>query len=133
MVGWLRSDGATETGGRARWIAIGRPMPGLGCWILARIVLLPILQGIPGRFPGRAGRDRSLVRGAPRIPLIQEALPGGLLQPTLQPPLDPIAHLLELITQAACFLAHLLPPAPGATQQLLAHAGAGQGEIVEAL
>ena len=110
-------------------------MPRLGRLVFAWVFLVPILKGIPGLSLRRVGGEWSFVRGTPRIPptLLEKAIPGGLLQPALQSLLDPIAQLLELVTQPARFLAHLLPPTPGATQELLTDAGAGQGKVVETL
>ena len=55
----------------------------------------------------------------------------GLLQPTLQPFLKAAAHLLKLVPQAGGFLADLVPPAAGAAQEFLAHAGPGQGQFIQ--
>jgi hypothetical protein len=54
-----------------------------------------------------------------------------LFQPSLEPLFKAIAGLLELIAQALGFFLQLIPPAAAAAQKLLAHAGAGQGQIIE--
>ena len=104
--------------------------PGFGGWRLASevglrvIAVVPILQGIAAR----ASHGRFMVQAINGIAIagpLQKLIPRGFLQPALQAFLKTATHLLKLTPQAAGLLTHLLPPATGSAQQLLAHAGAG--------
>jgi hypothetical protein len=53
-------------------------------------------------------------------------LPRGVLKPTLQFVLNPIANLLKLIPQPGGLLAHLIAKAPGSAQEFLTHTGPSQ-------
>jgi hypothetical protein len=63
--------------------------------------------------------------------IVRLTLPARLLlQPAFEPLLEAIAGLLKLITEPTGFLLQMIAPAAAAPQKLLAHAGAGQGQVV---
>jgi hypothetical protein len=60
-------------------------------------------------------------------------LPRRLLQPTLDPLLKTVTHLLELIPKAGRFALDLVAPTSGSAQKFLTHTGLRQGKVIQPL